>query len=479
MEAKLAQMGLKSPGIKPSVPQSPSARSFPTNNRQSLTMDSAGFLSPDSANITSGTNEAAATLIQQRAKLKANAAHRISAPALASTIGEGGRWPGNQLSQVAERTTDVGPAQELTVPAPSSVSRPKSTDFSGLAASLKSPRLVEDDVQLSPMVGGNWASMVNTPMVPGFESNPGNTQGLDAAAAKLATWSNTNGRISLDDARKYRRSSKNETNNQGQNNTVYDDSGNPVGMTNGQQNQQRTVSGGMRSASGANGNFFPGNNPAWAGARSPALSNVSSGRFGSDDGGLAGLNPGGFNVGMPSPGLGVNMAASLATMGHLSPYNMLHMANLGVLTPEAQLMAAQLAAAGGFMPQGMNGMNGMNGINPFGAMGMQQGMNNRNNRVPRTAGVKSNSGRDGGSKDKDEEVDPTLLNDVPAWLRSLRLHKYTPNFEGMKWKDMVMMDEAALEAKGVAALGARRKMLKTFEVVRGKMGIEPTSAGSN
>jgi hypothetical protein len=37
---------------------------------------------------------------------------------------------------------------------------------------------------------------------------------------------------------------------------------------------------------------------------------------------------------------------------------------------------------------------------------------------------------------------------------------------------MVMLDESALEAKGVAALGARRKMLKTFEVVRKKMGLE-------
>ena len=59
----------------------------------------------------------------------------------------------------------------------------------------------------------------------------------------------------------------------------------------------------------------------------------------------------------------------------------------------------------------------------------------------------------------------------------MRLHKYTPNFEGMSWKDMVSMDEAALEAKGVAALGARRKMLKTFENVRKKMGLEaPGSA---
>ena len=37
------------------------------------------------------------------------------------------------------------------------------------------------------------------------------------------------------------------------------------------------------------------------------------------------------------------------------------------------------------------------------------------------------------------------------------------------------MDEQALEARGVAALDARRKMLKTFEAVREKMGInDPT-----
>ena len=36
----------------------------------------------------------------------------------------------------------------------------------------------------------------------------------------------------------------------------------------------------------------------------------------------------------------------------------------------------------------------------------------------------------------------------------------------------MLMDEQALEAQGIAALGAKRKMLKTFEVVRRKMGIE-------
>ena len=69
-----------------------------------------------------------------------------------------------------------------------------------------------------------------------------------------------------------------------------------------------------------------------------------------------------------------------------------------------------------------------------------------------------------------------VLNDVVGWPRTLRLHKHTPNFEGMTWKEMVMMDEQALEAQGVAALVARRKILKTFEIVRRKMGINDPNA---
>ncbi|KAH9024803.1 hypothetical protein EDB85DRAFT_1818731, partial [Lactarius pseudohatsudake] len=72
-----------------------------------------------------------------------------------------------------------------------------------------------------------------------------------------------------------------------------------------------------------------------------------------------------------------------------------------------------------------------------------------------------------GAKKDEEDFEPSVLNDVAGWLRTPRLHKYTPNFEGMTWEEiMVVMDEQALEAQGVAALGARRKMLRTFEVVR-------------
>ncbi|KAJ3300684.1 hypothetical protein HK104_007585 [Borealophlyctis nickersoniae] len=75
----------------------------------------------------------------------------------------------------------------------------------------------------------------------------------------------------------------------------------------------------------------------------------------------------------------------------------------------------------------------------------------------------------GGHKEKGkipESVDLEALNDIPGWLRSLRLHKYTPTFENMKWQDMIKLDDEGLQAKGVSALGARRKMLKVFEMVR-------------
>jgi len=112
-----------------------------------------------------------------------------------------------------------------------------------------------------------------------------------------------------------------------------------------------------------------------------------------------------------------------------------------------------------------------------GNAGMRRGGGPPSGRSPglRSAGSvggRVDNGVTGSTPKGEEDVDPSLLNDIPAWLRSLRLHKYTPNFEGMKWQDIVVLDEAQLEGKGVAALGARRKMLKTFEVVRKKMGME-------
>ncbi|KAH6559764.1 hypothetical protein BASA50_000787 [Batrachochytrium salamandrivorans] len=65
-----------------------------------------------------------------------------------------------------------------------------------------------------------------------------------------------------------------------------------------------------------------------------------------------------------------------------------------------------------------------------------------------------------------ESVDLEAIKDIPSWLRSLRLHKYTPIFENDNWRAMILLSEEDLIQRGVAALGARRKMMKVFELVR-------------
>ena len=436
MEAKLASMSLKSPSLKSGLPASPTTRNF-SANRQSLALDSSSnYLSPDSAAVGS---DAAATLAQRRAELKAsNAAHRISAPVLASAGGDGRTpWGASQLSQVTEQAA----AQEIVTS-----SRPKSTEFTG------SPR--------PETTSDSWASMVNTPLVPLF---PKPAQNLDVAANKLNEWASANGGASpgvprMGDPTVHRR---NKPMNHDSRGSSHEDN-----HSNNQSQQARGASGGLRNASGG-----------WSGSRSPALSN--SNRFGGNDDASGGPNSmnglgmqmgaNGFNMGSPAIGMGL---PGLAGMTPLSPFNM-NMNMLGAMgiSPEAQLLAAQMAAS----QLGQTAWLGMQPLSPA-------SQNNR--RGPpsgRSAGLKSASSTtsrgDATTPKGEEDVDPTLLNDVPGWLRSLRLHKYTPNFEGMKWQDMVALDEAALEAKGVAALGARRKMLKTFEVVRKKMGLEGVASG--
>ncbi|KAJ8523202.1 hypothetical protein ONZ45_g307 [Pleurotus djamor] len=468
MEAKLAT--LKSPGLKSGLPSSPTARSFNAGNRQSLVLDSSSnFLSPDSAANPSPNPQdgAAATLAQQRAKLKAsNAAHRISAPVLASAGADGRPTWGSPLGQVAEQMN--APAQEVIVGA----SRPKSTEFSG---TLGSPRPGE--------VGESWASMVNTPAIPMFNVDTTRTQNLDAAANKLSEWNSPKnaapGVPRMGDPTIHRRNNKNDAKNDNSGNgngnngsgSMYDDNGN---LVHGQQG-------------GGRGNA---RNAGWNGGRSPALgggrglnNNNNNPHIGNGDDGVNGIINGmnGLGMQMGGPGFGalgspqMNMLAGMAAAGMnpMSPFNMNVLSTMGI-SPEAQILAAQMAASG-FGQPGMAGMGGMNGMGWMGGMPPNSaGIGNR--RGPPSgrsvgSGMRSASSS-GGTPKSDEDVDPSLLEDVPAWLRSLRLHKYTPNFEGVKWRDMVLMDEAALEAKGVAALGARRKMLKTFEIVRRKMGIE-------
>jgi SAM domain (Sterile alpha motif) len=546
MEAKLASMSLKSPGLKSTMPSSPSARNFGSSanpNRQSLAFDTpSSFLSPDTTNGVNNSSDAAATLAQQRAKLKAsNAAHRISAPALASSAGERTTWAAaSSLGQVAER--DNSPTQEITIEPKSS--RPQSTDFSGIASNpaFRSPRPDGTPATgsngldtLSPPGDTSWASMVNTPLMhmfpkpPAVANNggPGPTQTVDLST-KLNDLYGTGTVPRLDGPEKFRRASKGHTsdsgnnspalpstatnshsnNNNNNNNSMYGDDGDPIqGHGQGGGRVQGASTRGLRNGGGS----------TWSGAQSPALSNTS-GRFGgSDDGSSAmaaaaqqqaalaglGMGVGSFNLGLGSPALagmpnGLSVA-QLAQLNGMNPFGVnMNMLNMMGITAEAQLLAAQIAAAGGGFGQSGLGVNA--GLGTF--AGLQGGMGAGQRSGPgrsggRSPGAGSSKGTTGNGAKKDEDdFDPAVLSDVAGWLRTLRLHKYTPNFEGMTWKEMVIMDEAALEAQGVAALGARRKMLKTFDIVRKKMGIDdptlppppyvpgvsastPTSAGSS
>ncbi|QSL64524.1 hypothetical protein MERGE_001825 [Pneumocystis wakefieldiae] len=70
------------------------------------------------------------------------------------------------------------------------------------------------------------------------------------------------------------------------------------------------------------------------------------------------------------------------------------------------------------------------------------------------------------SKPPENPVNDLLLNDIPAWLRGLRLHKYSDNLGSMNWKELIEMTDEQLEMKGVSALGARRKLLKSFDQIK-------------
>ncbi|OMH81450.1 Protein VTS1 [Zancudomyces culisetae] len=70
---------------------------------------------------------------------------------------------------------------------------------------------------------------------------------------------------------------------------------------------------------------------------------------------------------------------------------------------------------------------------------------------------------------KDPSVDFEILNDIPSWMKSLRLHKYTHCFEGMTYLDIIKLDDSQLSKLGVQALGARRKMLKIFDQIKASL----------
>ncbi|SNX84880.1 probable Protein VTS1 [Melanopsichium pennsylvanicum] len=478
MEAKLATLGLKAPNaIK--GPASPGARGY----RQSS--DAAGFLSPNVAAMYSpGNADAASTLAAQRAKLKAN---RTSAPG--TLLGESRNYSGGQLDQVQERGGSPNPQQQQqrTLSGDHS-SRPKSTDLSNSGVG-RSPRASGPlDDQLSPITAtGNWSSMVNTPLVPMFSDNAKAGSGeanvnLETAAAQLASLQQQhqaggNGRVMVDpDVPRYRRKSNQNTGvgAYGQANNMYD-----------QISPGVSPNIGMQSGWGQNDNFGRGGLNAGSSAFGGNTSNNQFNIPPMSPNALAGLqSPSG---GLTNP-LNLQMMNAMAAMGGLNLNNMnaaqflamqqqilQNQQTLSVLAQQQQMQQQQhhqqqqqqqqqgrnaRAFGGGVLSPGIGGGNQAGRKSP------------RSGTSPAGRPAALPSPHSGAAGGEEEVADLATLEDVPAWLRQLRLHKYTPNFETSHWKDMVVMDDKALEDKGVAALGARRKMLKTFELVRKKYGIK-------
>ena len=306
-------------------------------------------------------------------------------------------------------------------PASAGLRSPRPFQLSGdsnvQSQSISVPENTSNVPMLSPYNVGNssWASMTNTPMQPSFNSSQTVTQAdmvANATAMKLAALSTVNNRIALDDVRKYRRARSN------------DDEGNvaqvPMSPSFAQNVLVVNESGQLLNSQALNAQQL-----AAIQAQQQAIHTSQRGR------------PESPGVAMHGSGLGSMTFASPQNNGYLAAYDV---------------------AAG--LNNGMNALNiGQYGISHGGSHeGYLSDHSEMRGRSPR--------GRRGTSRPPEDPTDPTLLQDIPGWLRSLRLHKYTDNLKALKWTELIELDDKGLEDKGVNALGARRKMLKVSQSQR-------------
>lgn len=262
---------------------------------------------------------------------------------------------------------------------------------------------------LSPYNVGNqsWASMTNTPMVPNFSQSQSHSEMVaNATAMKLAALSTVNNRIALDDVKKYRRARSNEP----------------------QPPNQPPLTPGLQ-ASG-----IPGINTIMVNDHGQILNAqqvaaIQAQQMAAVQGRRSRPNSPGLPL-QTTP-LGQTAFASPQHNGFLAAYDG---------TP---------IMIGGAMP-GLVPQTGMFGSGGEGYLSDHSEINR--GRSPR--------GRRGSSKPPEDPTDLNLLKDIPGWLRSLRLHKYTDQLKDLKWEELIQLDDKGLEARGVNALGARNKMLK-------------------
>ncbi|WVQ82498.1 hypothetical protein IAT38_004627 [Cryptococcus sp. DSM 104549] len=487
MESKLAGMNLKSPSAG-------GGAGFPGSPGGGQPGGGAQYLAPEDA---------------QAAKNRARQ-NRISAP---GTLQPHDRWQGQQLDQVIERGSSPGVESDLSArsrsrsKSPTPEPRPKSTDFSGKAGQPHGEREREREASASyprsPRVSGgaggvglgieaqspvaspfansgSWASMVNTPMVPGFNEHSTNSTNANHLSQALSNMANMQlgspGYVPLEDARKYRRpgagsgaaSGTTSRNVSGQ----YNDDGEMV-------SPRAAQPGSAHHAHNVGSPLLPGHAAYGAAARSPLVD-----QFGL--GGLGGLGIGADANSLASLGMGFGLGGNLGGLNGLNGLQGLGglpgLNGLAGLNPAqaAQMLAMQQQYQSAPSP----GLGG--GLNPpLRSAGLRSGAS-QGRRSPmlgkshspapgQTAGGGGGAGGGAGVAGPDD-VDLKVLDDVSGWLRVLRLHKYTSNFEKSNWKEMIQMNDQDLQDNGISAQGARTKFLKVFYNVRTKMDI-PHPAG--
>ncbi|POW01594.1 hypothetical protein PSTT_12369 [Puccinia striiformis] len=506
MEAKLAQLTKMSPA-------SPIVRQFA---RQSLGTNvnnpsNEPFLSPNSAllsesnSFNGGANDAAATLASQRAKLQSKAANRVSAPGqlLGDSSLKSPKWSnfsGTVEEEAQSRSASPRPKSTSSEINPSA--NQHASNAPTLSRTLPSPRLGQES-QMSPAVGGSWASQVNTPLVPMFANkDPGHNNEThqahsEAVANRLAEWGASHqagsnsaslpasalapskpratvdappSGIQLDDARKFRRASKSNATNassgfsgvlSGMNSLSNSTASTVQAPSRSPSNNAANSQSGMLSRTMPSGNTHPSNahlTSAMSASSGPALPNHMSTQslLGASQTAMAAAQQNWRN-GLSSPN----------TQSLNSPDPTMLQQN-GMITGMMNNAPLLSPANNGRLGMNMGGfpMNGGGGIGKRSPGGPVMGGSRST-----TAAANKPNHTPGSGANPDEDLDMKLLGDVSAWLRGLRLHKYTSNFEGSNWKEMVLMNDTDLENRGVAAVGARRKMLRTFETVRIKTGM--------
>jgi hypothetical protein len=371
--------------------------------------------------------EAAAAIAKQKEQYTQQTGNQVTSNRNSTALA------GDRSSLIAPQiSTPAEPKETLPLPSPTPwgqrpADRPKSSSgqqpmgqFSQPppSAGLRSPRPPQlqssengntiEAPLISPFTANaSWASLSNTPMVPTFNTQqPGQPSQAEmvanATAMKLAAMSTVNNRIMLDDVRKYRRPRSNDPN----------------------QSQVQLSPGllGGTSVVVVNENGQPVSSqlsPQQLAALQMQQQAALAGRR---------SRPNSPGIAMQTGGLptGTSAFASPQTGGYLSAYD----------------------ASG--LPTGMSSLS----LSQFG-MGPEGYISDHSD-----ARGRSPRGRRGTSKPPEDPTDLKLLQDIPAWLRSLRLHKYTDNLKDLPWQELVELDEKGLEDRGVAAAGARKKMLK-------------------